>query len=176
MVEINLFPWREHKQLYEKKIIKQFFSIALSFSMVIIIAIHFHLSHRLNDNKSHITILQNQLAQYERLGRLIQRDEETNTMQQQFIKSFLNYQKNTAQLFNILTDNPPFPVCFSNISRHQHSIIFNGYVRSTADLADFLIHWQAAELFSEVKVERLKRSSSGPINFSFKAIEKIKFL
>ncbi len=155
---INLLPWRQHLRLQQEKITKQIIFIAIGMTLAMVIAAHYTMSEMIDR-------VQTQVFELKKLQPVVQNDHATPQVERG--------QQRTKNLFIEVMKRHHYEVCFTEIARERNIVDFSGSAKTAAELTEFLIHWQAAYLFSEIKIDKLQnqRESDG-IEFHFHAVER----
>ncbi len=157
MVEINLLPWRDYLSVYERKQLLRFILVPLLMAVMAVAATHMLFAQLLSALQIKKTELDQSLGQYTQL-------------QTPYVPVNANITGQIAALFAALTKPQPSSVCFTEITHKQNATIFAGRARSAADLTDYLLHWNAASLFTELQIEQLQRDSAYVVKFRFRGL------
>src|SRR3990167_2581 len=171
MVVINLYPWRECKKLYEKKVIAWFIGMAIFLPFGSLTALHVFLSSKLNALNQRVALLNQTVKHMEDSDHIVRRTKKEHLLFNNRMNHFMHYQNRTLSLLNALGQPNLYYLCFTNIQREQSMVYFTGYARSIADLTHFFLHWRGANLFTEMKVEKIYYQSDDSIRFQLKAAE-----
>lgn len=162
MVMINLLPWREGARLYHNKVIKKMLLAAIFLALSMLSGVHWVLSCKEKQIDDHVMRLRSELKRYE-----LQKKAEVRPT---FIKELRHVQSLTNKVFLELGKVQSTGVCFTKISRLKNTIAFSGQASSAAELTDYLSNWNAAYLFSEIKIVQLEQQENQPIKFLFHAV------
>lgn len=165
MVTINLLPWRESARMYEKKILKQYLMIAIFAAIFSMIFLRFTLSLREKVLQKNMVELKREVDEMMNLqGKMPQKDSKRK------LKKWLSYHDDTQKLLIEIGKKSAADVCFKEIMRNKNTLFFTGRARSAADFTRFLQHWNAAYLFSEIKIKQIQQHADGFVQFDFEAL------
>lgn len=169
MVSINLYPWREPLRLYQKRVLKRMLVGFFILSLMICGIVYGLLLRKEYLARLEIDRIQQELEHYAALQARL--DSAANHgMAINALRALLDEQAQTAMFFATLGSAFDSDVCFKSISRTKNKMVLSGYTRSAADLSAFLHDWQAAALFSEIKIEEMEQQE-GNMRFSLQAVE-----
>jgi Tfp pilus assembly protein PilN len=157
MVEMNLLPWREKRDKYQKTNLLRLMAMAVLLPLLLGVGVYLDMTNKIEKVHSHVTQQQDELAQFAEVQRGIERNNHKNAMAQDVIKIFVRHQMATRKLFDVLAQMPANPVCFTEIAREGQQVVFSGYTRSTVDLTSFLRAWQLSGVFSELHIDNIKK-------------------
>ena len=167
MLNINLLPWREQKQLSEKRKVLQFGISAFCFSFILILSWYYFLKWKIFHLERKITELQIEQKEFAKTptNKPSEITNETNN-------AFLRYQHATKLFFSDLVKLPDNNICFTEIIRDKNRMIFTGNAYSTIALTTFLTQWKSAYLFSEIRIKQIQKDDvTGLVKFRFDGIE-----
>jgi Tfp pilus assembly protein PilN len=157
MVEINLLPWRDYLSVFERKQLLRFILVALLAAIMAVAGTHMLFAQLLSDLQIKKTELDQVLSQHAPL-------------QAGYVPAGGNVTGQVVALYAALAHLQPSSVCFTEITHKQNITSFAGRARSAADLTDYLLHWNAAALFTELQIEQLQRDSAYVVTFRFRGL------
>lgn len=164
MVMINLLPWRTLLHEYQVRQTKQILASAFGMTLALVVVLHLALSIALDKTNEQVQILRQEvrrLAQWQRLSSPGKSTKQVVYNDRQLAWRFL------AALSQHQNDS----VCFTEVSRLENKILLTGSARSAFELTDYLRHWHAAHLFSEIKIEQLEWQPNNTFRFRLAAFE-----
>ncbi|MBV9575788.1 MAG: hypothetical protein JO149_04115 [Gammaproteobacteria bacterium] len=163
---MNLLPWREREKTYQTKVIKQFFLLTGTTIFFFLWLMHWIIA------KNHERLL-NEVAQLqEELTYYSPSHPEKTAVMTTLSSALIHHQKVSKDFLLALGKKAANPICFTEISHHENHVTFIGKARSLMDLTDYLLNWQPAYLFSEIKIHQLQQAAEG-VQFSFLAEESV---
>lgn len=149
MVTINLFPWREAEIKYQKQSVKKIFLSVLVLTAIMHLGSYVLLSKQ--KNALHVQLV-NKQESLKKSGKM------------QFVSGVNNNSQNQqvilARLFKALGEKPQINACFDQIKQDKHDYYFYGRARSMQDLTAYFLHWEAAHLFSEIKIKSITQENA----------------
>ena len=171
MIEINLFPWREHKKSHEKKMVFCILTAVIALSISIVITIHAVLSQQL-------TLLHHQVNAIDQIVKINEysvnradNNKKNHLLATKMMSNLIARRTRMMDLLNDLSEQKSNHIYFTKIQRTQNNLVFSGRARSVADLTRFLLHWRAVRLFSEIKVNEIQQRNNDSVYFLLKATE-----
>ena len=168
MVTINLFPWRAHLRLYQKRVLKKVVWSAILFITTLNIILYGVLLQREHHARSRLAVIKRELKRYAALQARI--DAKTrHTISLSAMKELFADQESNKIFFAGIGANVGNVICFTNIVRDHHAMTFSGVTRSAIDLSQFLHTWGLSALFSDVQIEKLERTNKQDFQFRFQA-------
>jgi Tfp pilus assembly protein PilN len=171
MVTINLLPWREYERVYQLKEVKKCLAIVILLVMMVIILMHVIFSKREAEMRVSVAAKKEKLTHYYQSTDL-NRVSHASSASVNSIMQLQNHHAFIRQLFVELGKSNVSEVCFTEIEHTNHSISFIGKARSATNLTEFLRHWTAASLFTEIRINTIEQQEDGLVRFGFQAVEK----
>lgn len=171
MVTINLLPWRERAQIYQREITKKVLLSTIFLALLVILMAYIGLLWLEKKANKEIYVLKNEIQNFANIKKTMEQQEKMNS-KKGFIRDLYRYQEATRKLFAILEDKTEYEVCFTGILRKNNMMTFSGHASTALELTEFIKHWKATRLFSEIKVDVLEQTESHDMQFRFIAVEK----
>lgn len=168
MVTINLLPWREAKRIYQFYQLKKLLIIISSVSILMIVSIHLLLLQQQALLQARIDALREQTHQLARLQPMLQ-DTLSGSAREALLQQLMNHQQ-AVLLFKAIREQASEAICLTAITRQGEGFTFSGTAQSMTDLKIFLLKWDAAKLFTEIRIEQLEQQINRKINFRLRAI------
>jgi Tfp pilus assembly protein PilN len=161
MVNINLLPWREEELKYRKKVIRKMLSLAILLVVVINLIIHQLISRHQHAVRERIVAM----------NKTVDHVNQINGVGSTHSKSSVSLSDSDSlqKLFSVLGKNQAKKVCFTSIESREQSMFFIGKAKSVNDLTEFLLHWDAANLFAAIRIREMEQSEDGTVRFSYEA-------
>lgn len=169
--QVNLFPWRSRQQAYEQKKLKQVLAISFFLSISMLMTIYVWLNYELQYWSHFLTQIKLEANQNHQLERYINREQRNYLQMTRLIKNYSQYKYSTHLLFLELGRIRTSNICFNDIYRQKRMITFKGVAPSSMDFTDFITHWRANHLFSEIKINSMQEQEDRVV-FNFQAIER----
>jgi Tfp pilus assembly protein PilN len=170
MVNLNLFPWREHMHAYQQKRIIKMLLCSLFLTGFFLAFIHFYILRQ--ENKLNIHLLKLHEGINFNLTKGYTQEKNLNAHQEDIIKKLIDYHIHTQKLFASLTTYTA-DFCFTEMQRNKNTMTFMGKARSVRNLTDFLRNFRAASSFSEIKIDDINQQENDDVYFRFHAFENI---
>ena len=164
MVEINLLPWRQLQYDYQLKMLKIMIGSVVAIVLMIVGARYVFFAYQIDETTARVDTLQHQIEQLSK-----QKENKDQYTEADKIKTLQFNDATIKSLFVQLGLPYDHEVCFTSITRHKNKLSFVGRTRSPADLTNFLRAWQAANLFTDLQIERLERDAKPNMFFHFQA-------
>ena len=165
MVNINLLPWRTTLSKYQKRALqKNLFRWAL-LAMVLLWSMHWVITSKHQKILAQITHLKQKMDDYQTA--LTVQQAKHQVMNQ--MHNIIHYAEETEKLLRSLSNHYP-ALCFNEMIRDKNSLLVRGETYSSTDLTAFLQHWQAADLFAEIRIKSIERSENNLLQFNFQAL------
>lgn len=148
MVDINLLPWRDAACRQQHERVKFLMTAAAALTLCLAAAAHIIMSGKAD-----------RLTQD--VARLEQERGNTGAVpaQSAAAQSDMQTAARIGKVFAALGRRPAHGVCFTKIAVNSvNDMELEGMTSSSADLAGFLLDWDAAAYFAEIQIERLQHA------------------
>src|SRR3990167_3437236 len=99
MVEINLFPWREYKQIYEKSALSYLLTFSLILPISIIAGSYVFLSYQLNMLNQRVMMLDQAVKKIEDSNHTKSYNQRSQLALSKMVSNFTAHRANTINLF-----------------------------------------------------------------------------
>lgn len=168
MVTFNLLPWRQHKMLQQMRRANSIMLILIILTVILLSISHLLLAHREKVLHLQVSRLKQKI---EKASLLELMQKQTSVSQHQPTKKNLFEDAITRKLFLAVSRPASNNVCFTQMTKVKNGISFAGNARSIIDLTTYLRYWQAAYLFSEIRIEKIYQDKNHLIKFHLFALE-----
>lgn len=153
MVNINLLPWREYEQEYQKWVLYKIFFLIVALIAIIIFSAHIIISQWEVAAKNRVALVNQKLNQFIAKPAQLSHPSIRN-------KSLVENKRMSQDV-----------VCFTGIERVDKTFSFTGEARSLTDLTEFFRQWHAAYFFAEIQIKLIEQQKNGLVKFGFQAKE-----
>lgn len=168
MVNINLLPWRDWQRNYQKNAMRKIICACLLLACALLFVVHLSLKSQQEKALLHVSQLKQILNDYH-ADLSVQQYKRLASDQ---VHNLMRYADSTEQLLRSLARHHS-ALCFSAIKRNKNSLFFHGKTNSASDLTLFLQHWEAANLFAEIRIKAIERLENHLLQFYFQALADI---
>jgi Tfp pilus assembly protein PilN len=169
MVIINLLPWREEKQAYEKRMGIGMVVVVLCAVLLILLSMYAFVSYQEAAVRDRIRQIKQTLTRLEGM----QRNLNTQTIQSapsDVLTRWVAYREATHAMLMMLGKSLAGETCFTAITRQKNAVIFSGYARSNSDMLALIKQWQSAHVFADITLLQLQPHHQW-VQFRFRAQE-----
>lgn len=167
MVVINLLPWREQERAYHKRRLLYCLVLVFGVSSLIVSIIYSDIERKKHFASQHIEKLKVQIAQWAVKKTFVHLS--TPLFSRDRAWHLVHYHADGLRIFAELGAKPAQHVCWTMVKRKGNKVIFSGRTDSAFDLTELLKNWNAAYLFSQIKLENLSEQR-GAMGWDFKLI------
>lgn len=169
MVVINLLPWRIHQKSYENKAIKTILLLSIVITVMGLVAAHELLSRRLHFWAMRVDHIKQELKTFSDIDQKIEKENQNHVLSVGAEKKGIS-PLDLKHLFFSLGQKKAMGLCLTELSHEKNHFIFSGETHTAFELTQFLMHWKAATLFSEIEIKSLKqRPDQENLQFQFQA-------
>lgn len=169
MVVINLLPWRIYQKSYEDKAIKTILLLSIMITVVGWVVAHELLSRRLHFWVMRVDHIKQELKTFSDIDQKIEKENQGRVLSAKAEKKGISL-LDLKHLFFSLGQKKTADLCLAELSHEKNHFIFSGETPTAFELTQFLMHWKAADLFSEIKIKSLKqRPDQDGLQFQFQA-------
>jgi len=170
---INLFPWRERQQVYERNRLRQIIFSVLTVTLLLLIAAHFLLFMYEQKIEKQVTQCRAELQRL-RKERKLQVSDVQRPVSKSVLEKVLIYRADTQRVIAGMGKQHQYHVCFTAMTRANNIITITGNARSAAELTEFLKHWETASQFAEIRIDQLELQPETQLMlFRLQAIEQV---
>ena len=164
MRTFNMLPLKNKNYFQCEVRLNQCFIILLLILILVIFCCDIFLINKKKDLEKNIRLVQNKI---DRLSILPLTSPATVLVKEHYIPIKSDIMQRLLQSLSVpYSEN----VCFTDISHIKNITIFNGQVRNSMMLTEFLKKWQVVGLFSELHLEKLTQNSSQQMIFRLRAL------
>lgn len=170
MVIINLLPWRDDLRVFQQRKVVKIILLTLLLNILFVACLHVILTRQCHQLEIANHILNSKIK---KAGGIHHQHSHMNqpTIPLSIIDNVVSYLDVTNKLMTNLSQIKSESICFSEVSRHEHQITFNGYANSDIDLAVYLKAWRQSSLFSEMMINKIELQVNGTLYFQITAYE-----
>lgn len=158
MVELNLIPWRQQKQEYDKKRQRLCVMLGVLIALCLWMALHAWLQSQIDYSREHLKILQLELTRMN-----AKQNKNTPAVHKGLTPHDL------IKLLSVLAARQESGVCLHHVAFDSHDFILDGHAWSTISLLAYINKIAMPEgwgSFALTKIE--KKSKYAPMSYSVK--------
>jgi len=148
MVDVNLYPWREKRALFEAFVVKKTLAISVALTVLAALAAHAVVAIQIQALQSREAGLQETLNTYH------QEKLQPEKNQAAAVKS-ISVGQVTQKLIRAISRLASEQLCLTSIELAKSRLIFTGEAASVRALTDYLQYWEVDGIFSDIQLESI---------------------